>query len=147
MKRPFSLLIFLVMAYCSAFSQGQLLLDEIELVKKQAGVEGFTLLDEGGFMTSNDTWIHFDQESFFDGYTYSVVAFIEECYSCEIGVAFKDASSGEVGYFEPDTERAGNMVRGIVSVDQEGYAEGTLYVFSKTTFEHYTYAMLFRRPR
>ena len=146
MNRIIILLAVFLFGYGACTAQSAILQNEIDLIKKEAVNQGFTLLDYGGGETNYDWVLTFDPTTYYSGYIYQVVAYLEGCSYCDVGMYFQKSSTGSVQQINPKIERAGGVVRAVYSVNQTITAYGNLSVYAKSREKVYTYSLLFRKP-
>lgn len=145
MKTLFITLIVTVFSVVHGISQSALLQNEIELNKKEALNEGYTLLDSGGFETNYDWMMTFDPDQYYGGCIYYVVIYLEGHSNCDLRLIFQRSDNGAVDELEPTIKRAGGIVRAIYGVKQTKTSYGKIGAYAKSRNKVYTYGLLFRK--
>lgn len=128
-----------------SLAQSELLQSQIDLDKKEAAKQGYTLLDEGSAETNYDWVSTFDQSKYYSGNLYLIVIYLEGCSSCDIGMYFYDTNSGEIDRLSPQIKRSGQVVQAVHHVKQSITVKGELSAYAKSEGKVFTYVMLFRK--
>ena len=145
MKNFFLIITAIVFTWGSISAQSTALSQQIELDKKEAANEGYTLLDSGGGETNWDWVLTFDMENYYSGYIYYAVAYFEGCSNCDVGFYFYSHDNGGKEELSPKIDRSQGVIRATYGVQQTKTAHGELSVYAKSTSKVYTYSMLFRK--
>ncbi len=127
------------------FAQDKILKEEIEKVKRDAFAQGYSIVDEDGSETRSDWGIAFDHEIFEGGYSYIAVAFVQECYSCDLIMQYWDINSETRNYLNPQIETIDGYLMAKWMGNQKYDARIRFDVYVDSEYDHYTYAILFRK--
>ena len=136
---------FLVAGSTKIFAQDKILKNEIDKVKQEAFEQGYSIVDEEGSNTRWDWGIAFDHEIFEGGYSYIAVAFVQECYSCDLVMQYWDINSETRTYLNPQIESSGGYLMAKWITQQKNDIRIRFDVYVDSEYDHFTYAILFRK--
>jgi len=145
MKKFVAFIGIFIFTFGFSFAQSEILQSQINLDKKEAAKQGFSLIDEGSVQTTYDWALSFDPEDYYSGYLYLIVIYLEGCSSCDLTLYFHDYNNGEVEYLSPQIKRSGGLVQAVYHVKQTITSKGQLAAYAKSEVNVFTYGMLFRK--